>query len=976
LPCFVLLLISICLPLSAQHQRIALTGKQPFATPAGNALRAFENLLSARGIAFRWIAARDKADQDELVLEFALAASGGPESFSIKKTTAQKARSVRVSGGDSTGLAYGVFELAGQLESAPSADLFTAASDTSRTPAVQVRAVSISPYNRDLERSWFFSRDFWNSYFELLSRSRFNQFTLVFGHQTSYFAPPFPFMLNVPGFERVKTPEYTDDDRRKNLEALRMISELAEEWGVRFILGIWQQHAHTYGKNLVEGLSYEDLFEYCPKALSLLLKACPRIKGVQFRMNSESGIKEDDQNRFFTGMAKAVQSVGRPMWVDYRAKGLRAETIASTQAIGLRTTVSSKYWREHMGLPYHGTRIDALDKQRSYRRYGYWDLLYHDRPYDVFYRMWTFGSQKILLWGGLEYARQFALSTHLGDAKGFEVFAPLSQKGFGNWRGGDWHLFADREREYYRWEFERYWAFYMTFGLAGYAAEPSQTILDGEFRKRFGKDAPALRASYEAASWVIPFLTAVRSPAASNFRYWPEMDTDGLTDRYIALPTGDDNRFYRIDEYVADSLARRYTAKMTPAEMASRLDGWAATITESMKGVEPLPGGSGKELASTRIDFGVLAELARYHAERIRSAQEYRFFALTGDRQHLLDCIKHYRAAVARWAAIAKLTEGVYYDHMVFNRPPEQIGHWKDELPFLEVDLKRLEEIDRVFLLNSEHPEISEKWKREPRQKMTLRWKEEQGVLKRWADTTLAPDDSTEDLPDRYSMESPQSTIRNLFSSLRYTKILHVPVRHTKPESQIEIHASLLGLRKDVRLQLFYRVAGRGFEFTPVNMSEREKNVYSASIPAGKSGDRLLYYIKASDETDFFHGSAKEPHAIAVRASSGSKPDIVHSDILKARVGTSVRVEAKVGTAGKHVAVRLHYRHLDQSEDWNIVDMKSCGDSLYEATIPGDFIVPNWDIMYAIEAIDSAGAGRFYPDLDVRQPFVVTRVQP
>jgi hypothetical protein len=753
-----------------------------------------------------------------------------------------------------------------------------------------------------------------------------------------------------------------------------MISELAGEWGIRFILGVWQQHAHTYGRNMVEGLSYDDLFEYCPKALAILLRECPKIGGVQFRMNSESGIREDDQNRFFTGISKAIQSVGRPMWVDYRAKGLRAETIASTQSLGLRTTVSSKFWREHMGMPYHGTRIDAADKARSYRRYGYWDLLYHDRPYDVLYRMWTFGSQKILLWGGLEYARQFARSTHLGDAKGFEVFAPVSQKGFGNWTGGNWRIFANPGLEYYRWEFERYWAFYLTFGLAGYAPEGTQPVLEGEFQKRFGQAAPSVRKAYETASWIIPFLTAVRSPAASNFRYWPEMDTLGLTDHYAALPTGDDNRFYRIDDYITDYLDRRYSARMTPAEMAARFDAWAGQIEESLKTFAPAPAQSGKELASARIDFTLLSELARYHARRIRSAQSFQFFTRSAERQYLLDAIRHYERAVGHWTAIAKLTDGVYYDHMVFNRPPEQIGHWKDELPFLKVDLERLRQIDRLFIENSEHPEKAETWKPEAHHKMALRWKEERGVLTRWADTALASDDAAGDLPDRYSMRSAQSVIQKLFRLHRYSKILHVPIRYAKAGSPVRVHASLLGSREKLRMKVFYRIAGRGFEFASADMSESGKNIYSGSLPAAGTGDTLLYYFQTSGETDYFHGSAKEPHAVVVRGTANLRPNILHTDIPKARIGTEVRVRAKVETAGKPVAVRLHYRHLDQAEDWNIVEMKSDGDG-YEAAIPGEFIVPKWDISYAIEAVDNTGLGRFYPDPDVRQPFVVTMVE-
>ena len=47
----------------------------------------------------------------------------------------------------------------------------------------------------------------------------------------------------------------------------------------------------------------------------------------------------------------------------------------------------------------------------------------------------------------------------------------------------------------------------------------------------------------------------------------------------------------------------------------------------------------------------------------------------------------------------------------------------------------------------------------------------------------------------------------------------------------------------------------------------------------------------------------------------------------------------------------------------------------YEAVIPGEFVVPGWDLMYAIETVDETSAGSFYPDLDERQPFVVVKTK-
>jgi hypothetical protein len=236
----VLVWIGITGALAAQ-QKVALSGIDRPGTPAANAIKVLETGLAARQMLARWVDSAKNVKPDETFLLFSLAGSERAESFAIKKTMEGNRRVIAVTGADQTGLAYGSYELLGQVESAaPGKDLFQAVSDTRRAPETKIRSIAMSVHNRDLEREWFFSEEFWNTYFELLAKSRFNQFTLIFGHQTSYFAPVFPFMVDVPGYERVRTPDYSSEDRAKNLAALRMISTLAGQWGVEFILGMWQ----------------------------------------------------------------------------------------------------------------------------------------------------------------------------------------------------------------------------------------------------------------------------------------------------------------------------------------------------------------------------------------------------------------------------------------------------------------------------------------------------------------------------------------------------------------------------------------------------------------------------------------------------------------------------------------------------------------------------------------------------------------
>ena len=44
-----------------------------------------------------------------------------------------------------------------------------------------------------------------------------------------------------------------------------------------------------------------------------------------------------------------------------------------------------------------------------------------------------------------------------------------------------------------------------------------------------------------------------------------------------------------------------------------------------------------------------------------------------------------------------RLTDGVYQDDLIFGRPHDQDGHWKDNLPYARHDLRRLDEVEALW---------------------------------------------------------------------------------------------------------------------------------------------------------------------------------------------------------------------------------------------------------------------------------------
>jgi hypothetical protein len=105
-------------------------------------------------------------------------------------------------------------------------------------------------------------------------------------------------------------------------------------------------------------------------------------------------------------------------------------------------------------------------------------------------------------------------------------------------------------------------------------------------------------------------------------------------------------------------------------------------------------------------------------------------------------------------------------------------------------------------------------------------------------------------------------------------------------------------------------------------------------------------------------------------------PSVKVEPVKSARAGQDFRVAVRVTDPSGVKSVRLRYRHLTQYEDYHSTDMTlDSASGSYVARVPGEFIVPKWNLMYFVEAIDKNGNGRNYPDLEVESPYVVVPVE-
>lgn len=593
-------------------------------------------------------------------------------------------------GYDEEGLMHGCLELSERLEYAELSEI----EDFHMKPFIKTRGLYTFLHNRDLEEEWFYSEKFWNQYFDMMASNRYNSFNLVFSHQTYYLAPMFAYFTKVEEHPEVYAIDADDKQIERNSKMLRFITEQAEKRGITFILGIWQVRAWPPHKDwkgqpgTVVGLNDNNIIDYTYKGIKKILKEFRGIKGIQLRMNIESGIAPEKQTEFFKNtFFKAIQESERPIILDFRGWLVKKETLEAAVSMCPNIRLSVKYWAEFLGAPYQPAKISP--------GYSYSDFLQQPLRYDFLWQVWSLGNPRLLLWGDPEYVKRFVNSLTLGGGTGFEINPPLSQKGYGN-EPGYWRIFKNKEDEYYEFEYERYWMFFMLFGRISFNPDVPSKIWERELARRLGvQNSLNMLIAYESSSRIMCFIIQYML-SDYNMYIWPEIDTGGLLDYYLEAPTSDSCTINTIANYVSDYLCGRHSGKLSPDKATEYLKELAAKTLENIDPViKSMDYKNNKELKSTVIDFQVLSYLALFHAEKIQAAKHLAFYYETRNYGSLKKCYDHIIKSTLYWEHIIQVTQDVYYDSIVTG--PIDSGHWKKKLLLVYEDELRIMDLIRIF---------------------------------------------------------------------------------------------------------------------------------------------------------------------------------------------------------------------------------------------------------------------------------------
>ncbi|HZG26535.1 MAG TPA: hypothetical protein VEZ17_18230, partial [Chitinophagaceae bacterium] len=565
-------------------------------------------------------------------------------------------------------------------------------------------------------------------YLTMLAGQRFNRFNLSFGIgydflqdvTDGYFVFAYPFLMAVPGYN-VRVPQLPDAERDNNLEMLKFISEQTVARGMQFQLGLWM-HGYEWlnspNPNYTnEGLTKENHGPYCRDAVRALLKACPAISGVTFRVHGESGVNEGSYE-FWKTVFEGVATCGRKVEIDMHSKGMDQTMIDAAVATGMPVVISPKYWAEHMGMPYHQADIRELEVpkpgqkasvlmnlsagSRSFLRYGYGDLLKEGRPYKIIHRIWP-GTQRLLLWGDPVTAAAHSRNFSFCGSEGVELMEPLSFKGRrGSGVAGNRGGYADASLTP-RWDWQKYLYTLRVFGRLQYNPDTEPDVWRRFLNKQFGAAAGETEMALANATRILPIVLTAHGASAANNNYWPEMYTNQpianpeIKHPYPDSPSPrifgnvspfDPQLFLRINDFAAELLKGERSGKYTPIETAQWIRDYADTAARHLAQAEAKVQ-SRKDPAYRRmaIDVAMQVGLGRFFDAKFRSGVLYAIFQQTGDRMALDEAVKAYRRARGHWATLADIAKNVYKPDISVGEKANLRGHWIDRLPAMDEDL-------------------------------------------------------------------------------------------------------------------------------------------------------------------------------------------------------------------------------------------------------------------------------------------------
>lgn len=206
----------------------------------------------------------------------------------------------------------------------------------------------------------------------------------------------------------------------------------------------------------------------------------------------------------------------------------------------------------------------------------------------------------------------------------------------------------------------------------------------------------------------------------------------------------------------------------------------------------------------------------------------------------------------------------------------------------------------------------------------------------------------------------------------------HVPIRRVSGDRDVTIRATISGPDPIRAADVTYGSETGGYR--RVSMTSSGPRMYQAIVPRSGLVDDFRYFITVVDAAGRRVSLPRDgaDHAFQVAVTTDTQaPQVTHEKVRSWRPGEALMLEARVSDESGVGPVYVRYRAVNQHQDFHRLRMLPTGrGNDYQAEIPGADVDGRWDFMYYIEAFDTHGNGRIYPDLEIETPYVVVDLHP
>jgi len=998
--------------------------------PVRHGLAKVEEALRTRGVRVEetgeakaahgaeWIVTGRAAADAVKAMDAALPAA--PESLLIRRGRWNGKPVVVAAGGDAVGLMYALLDIADRIGwAADSAHPLSEVRDGAEQPRVAERGVTIFTMQQAHFEGRLHDARYWERYFDNLARNRFNTFQVLFAYEMDgYMYPPYPYFFDIEGYPEVKVIGLAKEQQRRNLDDLNRLIRMAHERGLKVTIGIWDHIYRDLGSGLtpfyktrpktglVEGVNDQNLVPFTRAALAQFVHKVQGIDRIMFLLHGESGLKTEEMPGFWASTFRMLRQEAPQIRYEARAKGVPDDIIEDGIGVGLNLRMNTKYWAEQVGLPYHPTHVQALNQFD--RRHGYSDMLIYPHQYGLHWTLWTSGTPRVLLWADPAYARRFAATVHMAGTEGFDLMEPLATKMAGHPHDMKPFELLRPQHRYYDYEFERYWHFFQVFGRLTYNPETPAEVWDREFARRFGDAGTAVEEALHRSSGILPRAIAYCLPPNRfpTTRGWAERQRQEDLPAYAAAEPSDTQQFESFADAARRIVAGGETAKRTPLETAAWFARASADVLRLAAEAERRAGAQrGKEFESTLVDLRITANLALYHSRRIPAGLDYALYRQTHDVNALDDAIAAEKSASEAWERVVEAAGDFYNDDLMMGLADYDLsGHWRDELAKLKAGIAALEREREAFRPPTAREALRVEPASVPRSGVvsaplasgsyTVTVAVDGAAGPMWVEANGA------DFTDTFTAGAGERGEKKLVTTVADGRlsvvfgapangrwragavsvapagpaIAHVPVRRLAPGEDLVVRATVRGAESVRAVRVVYGSEASGFRAAALENTGPYR--YGATILAARLGAGMEYYVEAEDNSG---RRARWPESgrVRVAVTADREPPVVrHTPATAAEPGAPLAIAAEVEDASGVKWVRVRYRGLTQHQDYRTLEMLPSGRGReFRAEIPGAHIDRKFDFQYFIEAMDEAGNGRIYPDLETETPYVVVPVR-